>query len=138
MAKAKGIGFLVLIGVGAIVSYFTVGGADVAKWNDKVIALEERFGLDWKTFEPSINPWLEGKPLDVAAMEAAFTVYSGAVGQTSGEMRRELPPDDATWARGRGWALSVALLELPYYWDTNPEMVEEAQRVLAELAADPD
>jgi aminoglycoside phosphotransferase (APT) family kinase protein len=52
--------------------------------------------------------------------------------------RAELGVDDATWARGRGWALSVALLELPYYWDTNPEMIAEAQRVLAELAADPD
>lgn len=96
MDKAKGIGFLALIGIGAIVSYFTVGGADVAKWNDKVIAIEERFGQDWKVFEPSIAPWLEGKPLDVDKMEAAFKVYSRDIGQASGEMRRELPPDDAT------------------------------------------
>jgi aminoglycoside phosphotransferase (APT) family kinase protein len=51
--------------------------------------------------------------------------------------RAELGVDDATWARGRGWALSVALVELPYYWDTNPVMIAEAQRVLAELIADP-
>jgi aminoglycoside phosphotransferase (APT) family kinase protein len=51
--------------------------------------------------------------------------------------RAALGVDDATWARGRGWALSVSLVELPYYWDTNPVMVEEARHTLAELAADP-
>ena len=44
--------------------------------------------------------------------------------------------DDAMWARGRGWALSVALLELSYYRDTNPVMVATAQHVLDELLAD--
>ncbi len=34
--------------------------------------------------------------------------------------RAALPVDDATWARGRGWALSVGLIALPYYKDTNP------------------
>ncbi|MEN8182496.1 MAG: aminoglycoside phosphotransferase family protein, partial [Myxococcota bacterium] len=29
--------------------------------------------------------------------------------------RAALSVDDATWARGRGWALSVALIALPYY-----------------------
>lgn len=28
--------------------------------------------------------------------------------------------DDATWARGHGWALSVALIFIPYYLNTNP------------------
>ena len=51
--------------------------------------------------------------------------------------RAALGVDDATWARGRGWALSVSLVELPYYWDTNPVMVEEARRTLAELEAHP-
>jgi aminoglycoside phosphotransferase (APT) family kinase protein len=35
--------------------------------------------------------------------------------------------DDATWARGRGWALSVALVALPYYAQTNPVMVANAR-----------
>jgi aminoglycoside phosphotransferase (APT) family kinase protein len=52
--------------------------------------------------------------------------------------RAALGVDDATWARGRGWALSVALVELPYYWDTNPVMIAEARRTLAALASDPD
>ena len=45
--------------------------------------------------------------------------------------------DDATWARGRGWALSQALIALPYYTlETNPTLVREAQRWLAEVLAD--
>lgn len=44
--------------------------------------------------------------------------------------------DDATWARGRGWALSQALIALPYYLDTYPVIVEQAWRWLAEALAD--
>ncbi|MFD7631111.1 aminoglycoside phosphotransferase family protein [Streptomyces sp. NPDC059851] len=45
--------------------------------------------------------------------------------------------DDAAWARGRGWALSVALLELNYYRETNPAMTAKARHVVEELLADP-
>ncbi|MFD8410229.1 aminoglycoside phosphotransferase family protein [Streptomyces sp. NPDC059650] len=45
--------------------------------------------------------------------------------------------DDAAWARGRGWALSVALLELVYYRDTNPVMTATARHVVREVLADP-
>ena len=31
--------------------------------------------------------------------------------------------DDDTWERGRGWALSIALIILPYYKHTNPVFV---------------
>jgi hypothetical protein len=31
-------------------------------------------------------------------------------------------PVAATWARGRGWALSVALIQLPYDKHTNPAL----------------
>lgn len=48
-------------------------------------------------------------------------------------LRGRLSVDEATWERGRGWALSIALIALPYYWDTNPSLVENAQRVLREL-----
>jgi aminoglycoside phosphotransferase (APT) family kinase protein len=44
--------------------------------------------------------------------------------------------DDATWARGRGWALSVALVALPYYRDTNPVITALAEHVLDEVLAD--
>jgi hypothetical protein len=36
--------------------------------------------------------------------------------------------DEATWARGRGWALSMALVQLPYYQDTNPLVAADARR----------
>ena len=51
-------------------------------------------------------------------------------------VRRATGVDDATWARGKGWALSVALIQLPYYWDTNPALVENAHHVVAEVLAD--
>jgi hypothetical protein len=38
----------------------------------------------------------------------------------------ELTPDDASWLRGRGWALYQAVSALPYYWDTNPGMIRRA------------
>lgn len=41
--------------------------------------------------------------------------------------------DDATWERGRGWALSTAVIALPYYLDTNPGMVSMARHQLAAL-----
>jgi aminoglycoside phosphotransferase (APT) family kinase protein len=44
--------------------------------------------------------------------------------------------DEATWARGRGWALSVALIYLPYYRETNPLGVSTARRVVEEVLAD--
>jgi aminoglycoside phosphotransferase (APT) family kinase protein len=44
--------------------------------------------------------------------------------------------DEATWARGRGWALSIALIALPYYWDTNPAFARVARRTLEEVLAD--
>jgi aminoglycoside phosphotransferase (APT) family kinase protein len=44
--------------------------------------------------------------------------------------------DDATWARGRGWALSVALIALPYYWTTNPVRVAYSWARIREVLAD--
>ena len=41
--------------------------------------------------------------------------------------------DDATWARGRGWALAMAVIQLPYYRHTNPVISANARYVLAEL-----
>jgi aminoglycoside phosphotransferase (APT) family kinase protein len=44
--------------------------------------------------------------------------------------------DDATWARARGWAVSQAVIALPYYLDTYPVIVEQAWRWLAEALSD--
>ncbi|MER6994410.1 aminoglycoside phosphotransferase family protein [Streptomyces sp. NPDC000410] len=49
--------------------------------------------------------------------------------------RTVLNVDDATWARGRGWALSIALIELAYYRVTNPVMAATARHVIGEVLA---
>jgi aminoglycoside phosphotransferase (APT) family kinase protein len=58
----------------------------------------------------------------------------------SGESREAffaaLPLDEATWARGRGWALWKALITLAEYVNTNPAKAQEAGRVLDEVLAD--
>ena len=51
-------------------------------------------------------------------------------------LRAALDVDDATWDRGRGWALCTALWALPYYLRTNPPMVTQARYKLAEVLAD--
>lgn len=50
--------------------------------------------------------------------------------------RAALDVDDATWARGRGWALSVALIALPYYRDTNSAMVRYSRRMIDAVFSD--
>ena len=50
--------------------------------------------------------------------------------------RAELEADEASWLRGRGWALLQAVIALPYYWETNPGMVRQASRALMEVLAD--
>jgi len=50
--------------------------------------------------------------------------------------RRALGVDDATWARGRCWALSIALIQLPYYKDTNPVLATSARHVISEIVAE--
>lgn len=56
--------------------------------------------------------------------------------QTRPVFRDLLGIDDGTWARARGWALSQAMIALPYYLDTYPVIVEQAWRWLAEALAD--
>lgn len=50
--------------------------------------------------------------------------------------RAALAVDDATWARGRGWALSFGLIALPYYHITNPSLAAVARRAIDEALAD--
>lgn len=47
--------------------------------------------------------------------------------------RRELAVDEAAWTRGRGWALSQAIVALPYYVETNKVMAGTALHTLAAL-----
>lgn len=43
--------------------------------------------------------------------------------------------DDATWARGQGWALSMAVIQLPYYRHTNATISANARYVIREVLA---
>ncbi|MFE2377244.1 aminoglycoside phosphotransferase family protein [Streptomyces sp. NPDC059398] len=43
--------------------------------------------------------------------------------------------DEATWARGRGWALSMALIQLPYYRRTNPVIAANARHTIGQVLA---
>jgi aminoglycoside phosphotransferase (APT) family kinase protein len=44
--------------------------------------------------------------------------------------------DDATWARGQGWALSIGLIAHTYYQGKNSAIVASSQRTIAEVLAD--
>ena len=50
--------------------------------------------------------------------------------------RSESQVDDFTWKRGRGWALSIALIQLPYYFQTSPDIAENARHVISEVLSD--
>ena len=63
----------------------------------------------------------------------AWGLFSGESRDT---FRAALAVDDATWARGRGMALSQAAIFIPYYLDTNPVGVANARRAIAEVLAD--
>jgi len=44
--------------------------------------------------------------------------------------------DDAMWLRSRAWAASAAIQALPYYRDTNPDIVARSWRAVHEVLAD--
>lgn len=63
----------------------------------------------------------------------AWGLFSGGSRET---FRSVLAVDDATWARGRGQALSQAVIFIPYYLNTNPVGVDNARRMIDEVIAD--
>jgi aminoglycoside phosphotransferase (APT) family kinase protein len=65
-------------------------------------------------------------------LQPAWNVFAGA---SRMQFRAELEVDDASWLRGRGWALYQAVSALAYYWDTNPGMVRQASNALAQVLA---
>jgi aminoglycoside phosphotransferase (APT) family kinase protein len=66
-------------------------------------------------------------------LQPAWNVF---VGESRTRYRAELHADDASWLRGRGWALCQAVVALPYYWSTNPGMIRQASNALAQVLAD--
>ncbi len=66
-------------------------------------------------------------------LQPAWNIFAG---ESRRLFRAELAVDDASWLRGRGWALYQAVSALPYYWDTNPGMIRQASHALAQVLAD--
>ncbi len=66
-------------------------------------------------------------------LQVAWNLLSSV---TRSVFRAALTVDDASWARGRGWALSVGLIAFPYYRDTNPVLAAVARRAIEEVLAD--
>jgi aminoglycoside phosphotransferase (APT) family kinase protein len=52
--------------------------------------------------------------------------------------RESVEIDADTWARARGWALSIALIQLPYYRGSNPALADSSRRAIARVLADAD
>lgn len=50
--------------------------------------------------------------------------------------REQLNVDDATWERGKGWAFSMAVIQLPYYKDSNPVMAANARYTIASVMSE--
>jgi aminoglycoside phosphotransferase (APT) family kinase protein len=66
-------------------------------------------------------------------LQPAWNVFADG---SRARYRAELQVDDASWLRGRGWALYQAVSALPYYWQTNPGMIRQASHALAQVLAD--
>jgi len=63
----------------------------------------------------------------------AWGLFSG---ESRDVFRAALSVDDATWTRGRGHALSWAVIFIPYYLATNPVGVAAALHTIHEVLAD--
>ncbi|APS23762.1 phosphotransferase [Streptomyces sp. Tue 6075] len=64
---------------------------------------------------------------------AAWYLLTAGARQT---FRTAVAADEAAWARGRGWALSIALLELAHYRESNPVMARIAAHVIGEIVGE--
>lgn len=66
-------------------------------------------------------------------MIPAWSIFTS---NTRSIFRAHLGVDDATWMRGRGWALAIAVILIPYYQQSNPELVAVAHRIIQEILAE--
>ena len=64
-----------------------------------------------------------------------ITAWNLLPGRAREQFRAELDVHDDAWARGRGRALSIALIALPYYKDSNPRLAANARHVIGEVLA---
>jgi aminoglycoside phosphotransferase (APT) family kinase protein len=66
----------------------------------------------------------------------ALVAWSVLPGPARDAFRAEAGFDDPTWARGKGWALTCGLLQIPYYTQTNPELADNGRHMVREVLAD--
>jgi aminoglycoside phosphotransferase (APT) family kinase protein len=66
-------------------------------------------------------------------LEVAWNLLAAPARDT---FRSALQVDDETWLRGRAWALSISLIQLPYYQHTNPVLAENSRYVIREILTD--
>jgi aminoglycoside phosphotransferase (APT) family kinase protein len=66
----------------------------------------------------------------------AIAAWSVLPRETRESFRADAGFDDATWARGRGWALCCGLLQIPYYSETNPELADNGRHMVGEILAE--
>lgn len=52
--------------------------------------------------------------------------------------QKQAQVDEHTWARGRGWALYLGLVALPYYQNSNPVLANIARHAIHEVLNDKD
>ncbi len=57
-------------------------------------------------------------------------------GKARATFKAALAPDEATWARGKGWALSMSVIALPYYLKTNPVIVANSRLTIAAVLSE--
>jgi aminoglycoside phosphotransferase (APT) family kinase protein len=79
--------------------------------------------------------WFHGdlKPDNLLVQIIAWNYLTGEARQA---FRAALAVDDVTWARGRGWALSIGLVALPYYRHTNPDLAAVSLFQIRQVLAD--
>jgi aminoglycoside phosphotransferase (APT) family kinase protein len=63
----------------------------------------------------------------------AWTLFSGESRQA---FRAALPVDEATWVRGRGWALWKALITVVECNNPSSAKASEAKRIITEILED--
>lgn len=63
----------------------------------------------------------------------AWTLLTPSTRRT---FRLRVDVDEGTWTRGRAWALSIALVALPYYRDTNEQITAWAKHAIAQVIDD--
>ncbi|MCR5875403.1 aminoglycoside phosphotransferase family protein [Phenylobacterium sp. J426] len=56
--------------------------------------------------------------------------------RTRERFRRAACADDAVWTRARAWALSISLVQIPFYRASHPEIAQLSRRTLREALAD--